>query len=152
MLLEYSISAAVAAFIIMVAFIIYTLIEVRLAIQQSRQMLTRMELKLEHTAEETLGLVRNAQRLLTDIDNHVKASDGFIKALVTTGQSAKLLSQSVNGFSCALAEIVTEAQTTLQSQQDTVREIINLSTTGIQLWKKWQSRKPSRTASNTDEH
>jgi uncharacterized protein YoxC len=152
MLWEYSISAAAAAFIIMAAFIVYTLIEVRLSIQQSRETFRRMELRLEKTADETLGLIHSTQSIIANIDSRLQASDGFIQAFSSAGDSARRLSQTVNGFSRILSEAAAEAQASLHAQHDTIRDIVSLTTAGVQLWQRWQTRKPSRADSKTDEH
>ncbi|MCS7462232.1 DUF948 domain-containing protein [Paenibacillus doosanensis] len=142
---QISISLASLAFVVLAGYLIFLLKESRQAMRQAQDTLNRMQEKLELTAEESVRTIRLSREVLEDVQRRMKATDGFVDAMERTGEAASSLSRSVQLVSRTLSDTVLEARETLHTRQDTVKDLIELTTTGIQLWQRWQAQKPSKT-------
>jgi uncharacterized protein YoxC len=151
MLWQFGISLAAIAFVALVVFVIHVLVELLQTIRLSREAIVRVESQLAHKAEEALKVIQGSQQLLDDIQSRLKATDGFILAMRRTGETSASLSQSILGISRLLSDSIIEVRSSLHSQQDTVRNLITLTTLGTELWHKWQTSKSSKAASHTNE-
>lgn len=148
---QISVSLASVAFIVLIGFLIFVLLESRKAMRQAQETLSRIQLKLEQTTEESIRTIRVSREVLEDVQGRLKATDGFVAALEQTGDAANRLSHSVKLVSRTLSDTVLEARESLHSRQDTVKDLIELTTTGIQLWQRWQAQKASQPARRTNE-
>ncbi|WP_240418926.1 DUF948 domain-containing protein [Paenibacillus periandrae] len=145
------VSLAVLISVVVIGIAVLLWLEVRRALHRSLAMMERMEARLKGTLEDTHKLIQTTQSLTVDIQRRLHAADGFMQAIQSTGEASASLSKSIKGISGVLADSITEAQGTLQNEQDTVRNLIAMTTMGIELWHKWQSRKPSRPSSPANE-
>lgn len=151
MIMQISIGMACAAFIVLVCFLVAAVKESRSAMQQAQQSLARIELELARTTEASVQLIRQSSQVLEDVQRKLKAADGFVDAMDQTGAAANRLSQSVQQVSRTLTETVLEAKDSLGGQKDTVRDLIELTSTGMHLWQRWQAHRLAKAAAQTDE-
>lgn len=140
---QISVCLASIAFIVLVGYLIAMLRESRKAMLQAQETLDGIRSQLEHTAEESLHTIRLSRQVLEDVQGRLKATDGFVAAIEQTGEAANTLSHSVKLVSRTLSDTVLEARESLHSRQDMVKDLIELTTTGIQLWQRWQAQRPS---------
>jgi uncharacterized protein YoxC len=151
MIMQISIGLACIAFIVLVCFLVVAIKESRRAMEQAQHTLAKMEKELERTTEESVRMFRLSSQVLEDVQRKLKAADGFVEAMDQTGEAASRLSQSVQQVSRTLSETVLEATDKLHSRQDTVRDLIELTTTGMHLWQRWQAGRLAKAASQTDD-
>ncbi|SFL24775.1 protein of unknown function [Paenibacillus sp. 1_12] len=145
------VALAVLTSLVIIGFAFHVWIETRRAVRRSMEMMERMEAQMVCTLEDTRKLIETSQSLIGDIQRSLNAAEGFIQAIQTTGEASASLSKSIKGISGVLSNSITEARITLQNEHDTVRNLIAMTTMGVELWHKWQSRKPSKLASHTNE-
>ncbi|MCU6794654.1 DUF948 domain-containing protein [Paenibacillus sp. WQ 127069] len=145
------VSLAVLTGVMVIGIALLLWIEVRRAIRRSLAMMERMEAQMKGTLEDTQQLIQTTQSLTVDIQRRLHAADGIMQAIQSTGEASASLSKSIKGISGVLSNSITEARATLQNEQDTVRNLIAMTTMGVELWHKWQSRKPSKPSSPANE-
>lgn len=148
---QISIGLACIAFILLVWFLITTVRASRKAVEQAQHTMLRMEQQLVRTTEESVRMIRLSSEVLEDVRRKLKAADGFVEAMDQTGEAASRLSQSVNQASRTLSETVLEAAESLHSRKDTVKDLIELTATGMHLWQSWQAGRLAKAAQHTDE-
>jgi uncharacterized protein YoxC len=145
------VSLAVLTSVMVIGIALLLWIEVRRAIRRSLAMMERMEAQMKGTLEDTQQLIQTTQSLTVDIQRRLHAADGIMQVIQSTGEASASLSKSIKGISGVLSNSITEARATLQNEQDTVRNLIAMTTMGVELWHKWQSRKPSKPSSPANE-
>ncbi|WP_282936782.1 DUF948 domain-containing protein [Paenibacillus sp. RC67] len=143
MIWQISVSLASVAFIVLVGYLIVMLRQSRKAMLQAQETLSGIQSQLMLTTEESIRTIRLSRQVLEDVQGRLKATDGFVAAMEQTGEAASTLSHSVKLVSRSLSDTVLEARESLHSRQDTVKDLIELTTTGIQLWQRWQAQKAS---------
>ncbi|GAA4862238.1 hypothetical protein GCM10023310_47020 [Paenibacillus vulneris] len=143
MIWQISVSLASLAFIVLAGYLLFMLRESRKAMAQAQETLSAIQVQLKLTTEESVRTIRLSRQLLEDVQGRLKATDGFVAAMEQTGEAASTLSHSVKLVSRTLSDTVLEARESLHSRQDTVKDLIELTTTGIQLWQRWQAQKAS---------
>ncbi|MDF2962717.1 MAG: hypothetical protein K0S39_4452 [Paenibacillus sp.] len=139
------------AVVVLIGFLIPAIVEMRRAVKETQLTLSRMQAKLEQTAEETAGLIRLTHRVVEDVQSRIKAADGFVEAMEQTGEAASRLSQSVKLVSRTLSDTVLEARSSLHNRKDTMRDLLELTSISMQLWQRWQNSKTPKAAEQTDE-
>ncbi|OXM84392.1 hypothetical protein CF651_21690 [Paenibacillus rigui] len=150
-MMQLCIGLACIAFIVLVGFLIAAIKESRKAMQQAQATLAKMEKELQRTAEESVRMFQLSSRVLEDVQHKLKAADGFVEAMDQTGEAASRISRSMQQASRTLSETVVEAADRLHSRQDTVRDLIELTTTGMHLWHKWQAARAAKAAAPADD-
>lgn len=140
---QSSICLASIAFIVLVGYLIAVLRQSRKAMLQAQEALSDIQSRLEQTTEESIRTIRLSRQVLEDVQGRLKATDGFVAAMEQTGEAASTLSHSVKLVSRTLSDSVLEARESLHSRQDTVKDLIELTTTGVQLWQRWQAQRTS---------
>lgn len=148
---QISVSLASFAFIVMIGLLIFVLLESRRTMKQAQESISQIQQKLVQTTDESLRTIRVSREVLEDVQRRLKATDGFVAALEQTGDAANRLSHSVKLISRTLSDTVLEARESLHSRQDTVKDLIELTTTGIQLWQRWQAQKNLQPESRTND-
>ncbi|PZE21010.1 DUF948 domain-containing protein [Paenibacillus xerothermodurans] len=147
---QIGICAACLAIIILIAVVIPAVLAARHAVQETVKTLQHMQMKVEQTAEESRQLAVITQQLLGDVQNRIQRTEAFFQAMDQTGEAAGRFSKSVELVSHTLTDTVLGARNSLHSRQETIREIIDLTTTGMQLWHRWQAQKSSKAAAKDE--
>jgi len=148
---QIGVTVASVAFTVLAGFFVFVLLESRRTMRHAQETLSRIEEKLEKATEESLRTIRVSREVLEDVQRRLKATDGFVAAMEQTGDAARKLSHSVKLVSRTLSDTVLETRETLHSRQDTVKDVIELATTAIQLWQRWQAQKPSKPGQGTND-
>ncbi|MFD0678066.1 MULTISPECIES: DUF948 domain-containing protein [unclassified Paenibacillus] len=151
MLWQIAVLIVSIAVVVLIGFLIPTLIETRRTIKETYSTLSQLQMKLEQTAVESKHLIQLTQQVVEDVQERIKAANGFVEAMEQTGAAASRLSQSVKLVSRTLSDTVTEASSTLHSNKDTMRDILELTSISMQLWQRWQDSKSSKAKAQTNE-
>jgi uncharacterized protein YoxC len=153
MLWQIGVVMVSAAVVILIGVLIPLVLEARRAIRETQHTLGQIQLKLEQTAEDSRGLIRQTRQLTEDIQRRVHAADAFVEAMERSGEAANRLSKSVKLVSATLSDTVMEASKALNSRQDTMRDLLELASLSAQLWQRWHkaSKPASQAAERTDE-
>ncbi|MCR8631035.1 DUF948 domain-containing protein [Paenibacillus radicis (ex Xue et al. 2023)] len=151
MLWQIAVLIVSIAVVVLIGFLIPTLIETRRTIKETYSTLSQLQMKLEQTAVESKQLIQLTQQVVEDVQERIKAANGFVEAMEQTGAAASRLSQSVKLVSRTLSDTVTEASSTLHSNKDTMRDILELTSISMQLWQRWQDSKSSKAKAQTNE-
>ncbi|WP_171656264.1 DUF948 domain-containing protein [Paenibacillus foliorum] len=151
MLWQIAVLIVSIAVVVLIGFLIPTLIETRRTIKETHITLSQLQTRLEQTAVESKHLIQLTQKLVEDVQEKIKAADGFVDAMEQTGAAASRLSQSVRLVSRTLSDSVTEASSTLHNSKDTMRDLLELTSISMQLWQRWQASKSSKAKVQTGE-
>ncbi|TDF95793.1 DUF948 domain-containing protein [Paenibacillus piri] len=148
MLWQIGVLAASIAVVVVACFMIPTVWEARKTMKETRSTLSQLQVKLEQTAEESNRLIRLTHQAVSDVHNNIKAADSFVEAVEQTGEAARRVSGTVKLVSQSLSDTLLEARSSMHHRQDTVRDLLELTSISMQLWQRWQTSKSSAKAAD----
>jgi len=134
----------------MVAFLILTLYGIRLlrradaALKQAEAALREVQQQVTQTTGESERLFKASTVLVEDLQGKLNAADAWFKAANETGEAMNRVSRSVKVMSQTVEHSVLEARRAVHNNQDTVNDLMELTTAGIHLWHRLQACKRSK--------
>ncbi|MDQ1909869.1 DUF948 domain-containing protein [Paenibacillus sp. GD4] len=146
MLWQICIGVSAAAFLVVSFYLVRLLRTAQSKLERADQALHEMERHLAQTTTESMQLIRLSTTLLEDLQGKLQATDRFFDAVEETGETVNRVSQSVQLLSQTVTDTVLEARRSVHNGQRTVNDLMELTTTGMQLWNRLQSYRQAKAA------
>ncbi|CAG7625801.1 hypothetical protein PAESOLCIP111_02764 [Paenibacillus solanacearum] len=141
---QYGVALCMAAFLIVTVYGIRLLRRADAALQQAEAALQAVQRQVTHTAGESERLFRASTALVEEVQVKLAAADAWFKAANETGEAMNRVSRSVKVMSQTVEHSVLEARRAVHNNQDTVNDLMELTTAGIHLWHRLQAYKRSK--------
>jgi len=141
---QYGVALCMAAFLIVAVYGIRLLRRADAALQQAEAALQAVQRQVTHTAGESERLIRASTALVEEVQVKLAAADAWFKAANETGEAMNRVSRSVKVMSQTVEHSVLEARRAVHNNQDTVNDLMELTTAGIHLWHRLQAYKRSK--------
>jgi uncharacterized protein YoxC len=143
LIIQISVACIAAAFIVLVYFLVKTLISAKASLEQVTETLAHIDAKVDAISQETVKLMHTTQQITDDVQGKMKSVDTLFRSIGQVGESVSQVSASVKQVSATVSDSVRRAGDRVNRERNQVAEVMEWATLGLQLWRKWQSRKRS---------
>ncbi|UUZ80057.1 hypothetical protein LJK88_34450 [Paenibacillus sp. P26] len=113
-------------------------------LEQAGVLMERMQEQMQSTVSESQRFMERSSVLLQDVQTKLRALDRLFAAMDSAGEAAARVSRSIQAISKSVEDSVLEARKAVHSDQETVNDLTQLTTAGMNLWHRWQANKMSK--------
>ncbi|TVY06700.1 DUF948 domain-containing protein [Paenibacillus cremeus] len=138
------------AFLLLVVYAVKLLRSADAAMKQADQALRSMQLQIQQTTAESERLLKASTLVAEDLRSKLAAADAWFRAANESGEAITSVSRSVKSMSKTVEDTVQEARRAVHSNQDTVNDVMELTTAGLHLWHRWQAYRQSKAKERED--
>ncbi|KIL36802.1 hypothetical protein SD70_31240 [Gordoniibacillus kamchatkensis] len=135
---------AAAAFVVLTAVAVRTMLAVSRTMGQVSHALARFELQLEETGGQTTRLLQQTEAIAAEVQSKLQELSSFTASVRNVGDSLNEVGGTVRQASRQLARSVLEVEQAVHTHRARVQEALEWAATGVQLWRQWQSGRKMR--------
>lgn len=141
MIIQISVACIAAAFIVLVVFLVAALQSARAALQQVNETLAHIDGKMDTISAETVKLMQTTQHIADDVQGKMKSMDALFDSIGKVGESVNQITTSVKQVSATVSNSVRQAGEKVNRERNLTAELMEWTSLGLHLWRKWQARK-----------
>ncbi len=152
MIVQISAAVAAAAFTALVIYLITFILSAKRLMVEANKTLSAIQGELASVSKQSTELMAASRQLIVNADDKLHAFDPVARSVKTAGEALEQASASVKQVSAAVSRTASGAAKAKSQQR--LGEALELVSTGLQLWQKWQdarnARQQAKHESNTD--
>jgi uncharacterized protein YoxC len=131
--------AAVAAFVVLAAAAVRTLLAAHQTMRQASEFMDRFGQRLEETGEQANELLKKTEAIAADVHNKLQTLTVAVNSAREIGVSLSEVGGTVRQASKTLARSVFEVEQAVHAHKARVQEAMEWAATGVELWQRWQA-------------
>lgn len=146
---EIAVIAASAAFLVFVGFGIRVMLTVNRTLDEASKVVKQTDEQLKESMGAAQQLMKTASALHLDLQQKLQLLEPLFEAAEQTGHAAASVTRTVSTVSRTVEHTLEEASKAVMDQQDTIKDIMALTSAAMQLWQRWSLSKSSRNADSS---
>lgn len=142
MIVQISAAVAAAAFTALVIYLITFILSAKRVMMEANKTLSAIQGELASVSKQSTELLAASRQLVENADDKLHAFDPMARSVKTAGEALEQASVSVKQVSAAVSRTASGAAKAKSQQR--LGEALELVSTGLQLWQRWQEARSAR--------
>lgn len=138
-MMEWSVTVAAGAFVILSAFMIAVLMNVRRLMKQLQDTALQMEERAHLLTVDAVQLLQRTDHTVLLMQEHLRKSASFMESMEAAGTVIRSKAQQVDNISSAITQSVMQhVQHAHEENQQRMSPLFRSLDAGLTLWSAWQ--------------
>ncbi|MBD7967033.1 DUF948 domain-containing protein [Paenibacillus gallinarum] len=138
-MMEWSVAVAAGAFVILSAFMIAVLMNLRRLIKQLQGTILQMEERTRLLTVDAVQLLQRTDHTVLMMQEHIRKTASFVESMEAAGTVIRSTTQQVDHISSAISHSVMQhVQHAHEENQQRMSPLFRSLDAGLTLWSTWQ--------------